>query len=112
MSSRRCLPDIDTTSGAVGEDQDGDFFDDGDEHAAGTDPGDPQSLLAVHAISRAANNELVLDWYGVSGRRYNVHSAASTDETNWVLVAANVATNRVQVAVQEDQTVFRVAVTP
>jgi hypothetical protein len=78
------IPDLEESGSAVfdpslddrNRDSDGDGMSNAAEYVAGTDPGDPRSVLRLRA-SVAASGEVRIEWPGVAGRRYRLQSTGN-----------------------------------
>jgi hypothetical protein len=60
----------------AGGDPDSDGLDNGSEYLAGTDPGDPASVLRITELGPAADGPRTLSWLSAPGRRYSVQRAS------------------------------------
>ena len=66
-------------------DTDGDGLDDFGEFTAGSNPNDPDSVLALTKPMVLPNGDVELRWASVGGRSYRVQG--SVDGEDWVLVS-------------------------
>ena len=71
------------TSGLATEDWDGDGSQDADEYAAGTDPVDPASHLAIVGLAAETSGETVIRWQSVSSRTYALQFRADLITGQW-----------------------------
>jgi hypothetical protein len=96
----------------LGQDTDGDGVADIDEFAAGTDPFDAGSFLAIASLT--TGQAVQLSWPSVRGKRYQIQSRADWQSAPWlaeggVLGGAGTALTAA-VAVTESRRFFRVGV--
>ena len=77
-------------SRAVPPDTDGDGSSDADESAAGTDPGNGDSVFRLLRAELAASQEVVLTWSSVAGKNYRVLGKGSFAELEWVNVGPTI----------------------
>jgi len=91
-------------------DADGDRSTDRSEYAAGTDPGNAQSVFAINSLSR----DSVLTWNSVTGRIYDVQFSTNLVSGIWTTLVSNViavpSTTVVSAAVPAVQGFYRISV--
>jgi hypothetical protein len=93
-SSGQGLPDAFKTfyfgnTNIVGnQDTDGDGARNSNEILAGTDPSDPQSVLALEDILVTAGTNISLRWQSIPGKSYNVQNAPDLYSDNWTALNA------------------------
>jgi len=95
-------PDTGLTLGPAGRssdpelaDSDDDGIDDGEESACGTDPMDPDDVLAILAVTRGALNTTEVWWASVPGHHYAVEFAAAVTGTYSQVVVGGVSADPV-----------------
>ena len=96
----------------AGQDTDGDGFADIDEFAAGTNPFDATSFLAIESLS--IGNAVLLSWPSVAGKRYQIQSSVDTLAGPWLVeggvLAGTGSLLTAAVQVRENRRFFRVSV--
>lgn len=75
--------ELGTSAGLPGEDFDGDGSPDVDEHAAGTDPADLASHLAIVDLVGEAPGQTVIRWQSVSSKTYALQFSADLVTGQW-----------------------------
>ncbi|HTQ50174.1 MAG TPA: hypothetical protein VMJ12_05645 [Candidatus Acidoferrales bacterium] len=94
------------------DDADADGMSNLQEFLAGTDPTNPNSLLALSIATDATGANLFLGWNAVSGKNYQVLSATNLSNPVWQVFPANVGVNGSQryfnVPVVDSQRYFRI----
>ncbi len=75
-------------------DSDGDGLKDGDEALAGTDPGNPSSLLKL-LLPETSDHVLTISWNSISGRNYRFERTAGLIDPQWSLVQSILATSSI-----------------
>lgn len=84
----RYFKDLSTSSGSNEDDWDGDSSPDIDEYAAGTNPTNPASCLAISEIRQDTGTAHVIEWQSVSGRLYMVEQATNL-LSSWSTIVSN-----------------------
>ena len=79
------------SSGGPLEDWDNDGMADLSEFLAGTNPTNILSLLAITDLSFNASNEVIISWYGISGKYYTVRATTNLLEGFSDIVISNVS---------------------
>jgi hypothetical protein len=80
---------ITNSVGGASDDWDHDFFSDRSEFGAGTNPTQPDSLLAIRSLSPVEPAGFVLTWSSVTGKTYQVQHT-TTLATGWTNLHSNI----------------------
>lgn len=96
----------------VQDDADGDGMNNLQEYLAGTDPTNPNSLLALSIAADESGTNLFLGWTAVSGKTYQVLSTPNLNNPVWQVFPASITSNGDQryfhVRAADSQRYFRI----
>lgn len=80
-----------TATANATSDSDRDGQSDRAEYLAGTDPRESASVLAISAITRAANGDFTVQWPSIAGRTYTIQTSSDLESGSWMPIAINIA---------------------